>query len=90
MGTGSSPAAHGAASAAVAGVALAVFLATVASSSLAAGAGAVPVLWLANGVAVAAMLLGGAALWPGIALGAGVGAGGASTGGREQGKGDKH
>lgn len=73
-GYSAAPVARNAKSGAVLGVALAYLFAALASSSLVLGTGPVPILWLANGVAVTALLLGGPSLWPGVALGAGLSA----------------
>ena len=68
------PVVDGVDNAALLGVALAYLLATLVSTGLTIGPTPIPALWLANGVALTALLLGGPSLWPGVALGAGVAA----------------
>ena len=66
------PVVDGVENAALLGVALAYILASLVSIGLTTGSTPIPVLWLANGVALTALLLGGASAWPGVALGAGI------------------
>ena len=66
------PVVDGVGNAALVGVALAYILASLVSIGLTTGSTPIPILWLANGVALTALLLGGASAWPGVALGAGI------------------
>ena len=68
------PVVDGVGNAALVGVALAYILASLVSIGLTTGSTPIPILWLANGVALTALLLGGASAWPGVALGEVVGA----------------